>query len=268
VGDRGTILDDEDAPAADGRAIVEVNRHASAHERRPRVHQTHGAHGSIDLLARGRVHLAHHDNVGHAQDGLTRVVAGRVGGAEGVGDDDVEIRKQKREIVVPAVPDDEVGLGHRTSDDLGVVDAGEYDVARGQVRLILLALLDGAGRRVEVGQAREALHALPLEIEVGHGVANHGDPPPGAAQPGGEPAGDRRFAAPGPDGGHGDHRHAGPDHGSGRAEQAEVCARREDPRGDAHDVPVCHVAIGKDDEAHSLPRADSLQVHFILDRDA
>jgi hypothetical protein len=55
------------------------------------------------------------------------------------------------EVVVAAVPQDQVGLGLGRGDDRRVVDAGEDHVAAGEVRLVFLALLERAAGGVEVG---------------------------------------------------------------------------------------------------------------------
>src|SRR5262249_56140800 len=54
-------------------------------------------------------------------------------------------------------------------------DAGEDEVALGEVRLVLLALLDRRVGLLEILVALEALHALRGEIAVGHRMAQNGD---------------------------------------------------------------------------------------------
>ena len=76
-----------------------------------------------------------------------------------------------------------------------VVDAGEDEVALGDVGLVLLALLDGRVGRVEVLVALEALDRLLRQVAVGHRVAQHGDALARSAQQRGDVA--RRLALAG-----------------------------------------------------------------------
>src|SRR5699024_3634707 len=81
-----------------------------------------------------------------------------------------------------AVPEDDVGLPLGCAQDLLVVDAGVDDQACVDVRLVLLALLDGAPVTVEIRMVGEALAGLPGEVAVGHGVPYGHDPPAHAAE--------------------------------------------------------------------------------------
>ena len=126
-------------------------------------------------LGRG-IGLGHDDDVGHAQHRLARMMRGLMTRPQRIDQDDLQIGPHEREIVVAAVPDDDVRLRLGKSEDAGVVDAGKDDIARTDVRFVLLALLDRALGGVEIAEACEALHRLALEIAIGHGMAHHGDP--------------------------------------------------------------------------------------------
>src|SRR5262249_55015582 len=101
-------------------------------------------------------------------DGLSRVISGGVIWTARVGHRDVQIGTYEWEVVVAAVPDDDVRFRGDTIDDLGVVHAGEDDLTRFEVRLVFLALIHGARPRCQIGAAREAMDSLPLEIAVRH----------------------------------------------------------------------------------------------------
>ena len=81
----------------------------------------------------------------------------------------------ERRVVVAAVPEDHVGLGLRLREDRRVVDAGEDEVPLGEMRLVLLALLDRRVGGGEVVVVSEALHDLHAEVAVRHRVSEHGD---------------------------------------------------------------------------------------------
>jgi hypothetical protein len=92
-----------------------------------------------------------------------------------VDDDDVHVGLDERRVVVAAVPDDDVGFPLGGFEDGCVVDAGEDEIAFGEVRLILLALLDRAVGLLEILVALEALDDLLRQVAVGHRVPEHRD---------------------------------------------------------------------------------------------
>ena len=73
-----------------------------------------------------------------------------------IGQGDVQIGPDEREIIVAAIPQDDVGFLLCRAEDVGVIDAGEDEIAECDVRLVFLALLDRALRRVEIGLAATA----------------------------------------------------------------------------------------------------------------
>ena len=123
----------------------------------------------------GAVHLVDDDDVGHPQVGLARVVVQLVPRAQRVDDHDEQVGAEEGKVVVPAVPEDHVGLLLGAREDRPVVDAGVDHHAQLDRRLVLLALLDRRVRGVDVGQAREPLHAHRLQVAVGHRVADERD---------------------------------------------------------------------------------------------
>ena len=119
------------------------------------------AHHRVDGSLLGGVDLVDDDHVGHAQVGLAGVVAPLVTGAERVGHDDVEVGAEERQVVVAAIPDDDVGLLLGLAQDGLVVDAGEDDAPRIEVWLVLLALLDGRVVASRSSRSRSAGPAAP-----------------------------------------------------------------------------------------------------------
>jgi hypothetical protein len=95
--------------------------------------------------------------VGSLEVRLAREVGELVARPVRVDDGDVEVGLVERRVVVAAVPDDDVRFLLGLAEDRLVVDAGVDDVARGDVRLVLLALLDGALVLIEVLDGGEAL---------------------------------------------------------------------------------------------------------------
>src|SRR5690606_33032000 len=98
------------------------------------------------------------------------VVAGLMAGTVWIDDGDGEIRTVKGEVVVAAVPKEDVRLGLGLLQDLAVVDTRVDHVAPVNVGLVLLALFDGAAVFLKIAVSGEALHRLLFEVAVGHGV--------------------------------------------------------------------------------------------------
>src|SRR5439155_24675552 len=88
------------------------------------------------------------------------------------------VRPEEGEVVVAAVPQDDVSLLFGRAQNLLVVDPGVHDVAALEMRLVLLALLDGGVVALEIGIGGIALADLCAQVAVGHGVAHHDDAPP------------------------------------------------------------------------------------------
>src|SRR5690606_36921922 len=122
------------------------------------------------LLRRGRVDLVDHHHIGHADVGLARVVAGLMAGTVWIDDGDGEIRTVKGEVVVAAVPNEDVRLGLGLLQDLAVVDSRVDDVGPVDVGRVRLARSDGAAVCLEIAVSGEALHRLVFEVAVGRGV--------------------------------------------------------------------------------------------------
>ena len=183
-----------------------------------------------------------------------------VAGAQRIGHDHEEVRPVEREVVVAAVPDDDVGLLLRLAEDGLVVDAGVEDAAGVEVRLVLLALLDGRLVPVEVRVGRESLDALLDEVAVGHRVADDDDAEALLLEQAGEVARGLALAGAGPGGPGGDERLAAGDHRADGPQEHEVGPAGERPTGLVHHVLVGDVAVGEDDAVDRLAGEDLLEV--------
>ena len=220
---------------------------AASHDHRLGVCLTDGAPHGLDPLGRCRVDLVDDDDVGPAQVGLARVVGGLVAGAMRIHHDDLDLGPIERQVVVSPVPDDDVGLLLRLGEDGAVVDAGVDDSPRGDVRLVLLALLDGALLRIEILGPREPLDPLPDEIAVGHRVPDGHDPKATGPQDLADPPCRLALATARANSAHGDDGHTGRDHARVGPDQPEVRPGRQYHRGAVHHGLVRDVAVREDD---------------------
>ena len=166
----------------------------------------------------------------------------------GVGDRDEQIGVVEGDVVVAAVPHDDVAAvrdrPRRTHDRLVVV-ARVDDVAAHDVGLVLLHLLDRALVALEVGHLGEALHLLTGEIAVRHRVPDRDDLEALRHEHLDDLAGGLALPGAGTDGADGDDRLRARDLGVGRAEQRERGTGRHDDRAHPHHVLVRDVAVGE-----------------------
>ena len=221
---------------------------------------------SVDVVQRGGVDLVDDDDVSHAGDDLTRIVAHLGTGTQRVGNADGQIGNVEREVVVTAVPQHDVAavgivlgtshlnplaglriFGLATLQDSFVVDTSVDDVTFGDhVGFVLFHLLDGAVLVFEVIDASETLDDLLVQIGiVRHGVT-HGDHSEAHSnEVFDDLTGGLRLTAAGTGGADGDDGLFGFHHGVLRAHEPEVGAGGVHDGADAHDVCIRLVAVGE-----------------------
>lgn len=268
VRDGRAILDDEGALSAKFFSTIHPGRHRALNDEGSGVFcLRRGAQGG-EGLRRGGVGLGDEKDIGHAQVRLARMVDVLMSRAVGVEKGDVQISDVEGKVVVPAVPEDDIPLPGGFLENRGVVHPGEDASALRDVGEVLLPLLDGAAGGVEIFRACEALHPLPGEVAVGHGVADDDRMEPHLPQEAGDGAADRAFAAAGADGRHGDHGKGAGQLGPPRAQQVKIGAGRERPAGQVHHLLVGDVAVGEDDLLHPTLANDLFEFLFGEDGNA
>jgi hypothetical protein len=95
-----------------------------------------------------------------------------VPGAVRVGHHNRQVGLVEGEVVVAAVPQDDIHFLFGLAQDGFVIHAGIDDNAVIEVRFVFLALFNGAFVLIQVGVIGEALHLLLDQVAVGHGVAD------------------------------------------------------------------------------------------------
>ncbi len=148
-----------------------------------------------------------------------------VAGPVRVGDHNVQVRPQERQVVVAAVPENHIAVNLRPPQDLLVVDPREHDRALAQVRLILLPLLDRHLVTVEVIVGLEPLHPLLAEVAVGHRVTDDHRLAAELPEPIDYVAGRLALAGSRAHRAHGNHRSPGLEHRVPRPQEHEAGAR-------------------------------------------
>jgi hypothetical protein len=220
-----------------------------------------------DLFGRRRIHLGDDDDVGHPKVRLAGVIPRLVARSQRVHEHDVHGRPVERQVVVPAVPQKDVALGLGLLEDGPVVDARVDHGSGRDVRLVLLALLDGRVVAIEVRHLGVALHALGGQVPVRHRMPDGHDAPPGVLdglrdRPGRLGLPDARA--------HGRHGHDGNgrvEHRRIRSQQHEVGARRQRPAGRVHHVLVRDVGVCEDDVGDVQPANELGHLGLEVDRD-
>lgn len=176
------VLDDQDALAAHVLAALDEERRGSLEDRGARIQRLQILADGLHVGVVGGIDFVQHEGICHADVRLAGIVGELVTRAMRIGDHDVQIGDEEGQIVVAAIPQDDIRLVFGAGEDGGVIHAGEDHVTVIEVRLVLLALLDGGLVQVEVGVAAEALHGLLAQIAVGHRMAHHDDAPAQLAQ--------------------------------------------------------------------------------------
>ena len=266
VRQRRAVLDDEHPLAGDAPGVIHDDRRRGVDDGRPAVHPADVLPQRVDGVDVGGVHLVDDHHVREPQVGLARVVQQLVADAQRIGDDDVQVRCIEGRVVVPAVPEDDIGLGLGLRQDVAVVDARVDDRAADDVRFVLLDFLDRALVLLEVGNRREALDPLLLQVAIGHRVPDGGDLQAVLLEDAGDAPGGLALAGAGADGADRDHRLGAHEHRVGGGQQLEAGPGRVDDRPARHHVGVGHVAVRKDDLVDFLLADDGLEVLLGEDR--
>ena len=106
----------------------------------------------------------------------------------GIDKNDLQVGSDERKVVIAAIPENYIRLALRGNQDAAIIDTGEHDAARYNVRLVLLTFLDRACGRIQVGSG-EALDGLPFQYAIGHGMAQYSGSKPSLLQECGQPTG-------------------------------------------------------------------------------
>ncbi len=265
--ERRPVLDDGH-PLPFDRAALERQRRAGEDHLGPGVEGGDVGSDRLDGARLGRIHLVDDDDIGHPEVGFTRVVVHLVARPERIRDHHEEVRLVEREVVVTAVPEDDVGLLLGLTEDRLIVDPGVKDPARVEMRLVLLALLDRGLVAVQVRVRREALDALLDQVAVRHRVADHHDLQTLRLEQARKVPGGLALAGPGARGARGDDRLRAPDHRLHGSQQHEVRATCQHAAGLVHHELVGDVAVGEYDPVDLLAREDAFEIGLRDDVDA
>ncbi len=268
VGDGRAVLDDQDFLAPDLLAVLQEEGGIGLDDDGRGVDLAQIGQDLVHAFGRGRVHLVQDEDVGPAEVGLAGVIEHFVARPQGVGHDDLEIGFIEGEVVVAAVPEDDVRFLLGFAEDGLVIDARVDDDPGDDMGLVLLALLDGAFVPVEVGQLGVALDLLDGQVAVGHGMADGGHAAALGLKNVGHLAGSLALAAAGADGADRDHRLGALDHGVLGPEQDERGPGGLDLAGLVHDVFVGHIAVGEIDLGHVELADEGIELLLGVDGDA
>ena len=246
VRQRGSVFDGEDAlPSNLFRVTLDVERRRGEHDLRIRIARMDRLEHGVDSGLRRAVDLVDDTDVRHPQIRLARVVAKLVTGTVWIDNDDQEIGTDERRVVVASVPDDDVRFLLGRTEDALVVDAGEDEIALGDVGFVLLAFLDRRVGGFEILVALEALHRLRRQVAVRHRMTQHGDALARLAQERSHAARGLALARAGPNCSDCDDGLRRREHRLARRDQPVGRAGSQRARPDVHHVLVRHVRIGE-----------------------
>ena len=174
VGEGRAVFDDQDTFATDGFGIIHEERGGSFDHDRIGIELVQGSTHFHDGFGVGSVHFVDDEYIGSTDVGLTRVVSFLVTGAVRVGNNDLQVGDIEREVIIPAIPEDDIHFLFSLAQDGFIIDTGIDDHAIIDVGFVFFTFLDRALMLVEVGIGGKALHLLLDQVTVGHGVANGG----------------------------------------------------------------------------------------------
>ena len=149
-----------------------------------------------------------------------------------------------------------------------VIDACEDEVALGEMRLVLLALLDRRVCCLEIFIALEPLYRLLGQVAVGHGMAQHGNALPGFAEQFCDAPCRLALTGARADGADRHRRLRRSEHRLPRGDEFVRRARRQRARADVHHVLVRHVRVGEDDHVDLVLADELLERGLRQDRNA
>ena len=174
MGSGGAVLDHHHLLAFEDRFVVTQEREPGVDADDPGLRIELGGECLFrsDVCGLRAAALGDEDHVGHADLGFGRVIGAAVARSVGVHEDDVHVGLDEGDVVVAAVPENEIGFLLGRSEDGWVVDAGVDDATPLDVGLVLLPFLDGALVPYQVVVGGETLHGLGREVAVGHGVTD------------------------------------------------------------------------------------------------
>ena len=244
------VFDDQHAFATDCSRIIHKEGRGGFDDDRIGVEQAQVLAHLDHILRVGSIHLIDHEDIRCADVGLAGVVAHFVPGAVRVSHHDLQVGHVEGEIVIPAVPQDDIHFLFSLAQDLLVIHAGVDDDPVIQVGLVFLAFLDGAFVLIQVGIIGEALDGLLDQIAIWHGVADGSHFVAHVAQDQRNPAGGLALTRTGANRANRDDRLGGFDLGGFRTHQAEIGPGGQHHGSLVHDHFMRHVAVGKDHLFH------------------
>ncbi len=264
----GAVLDRQDPTILDQVGTIDGQGRLADQDTRLGICRRDVAPNGLHIFRRGGARFVDDHHVGHPQVGFARVIGELVAGPVRVGHDDVQIGAVKWQIVVTAVPQDDVSIFLRPAQDRLVVDSGVNDRAPAQVGLVFFTLFDRHLLALEVVVALEPLDALLQQVAVRHRVAHDDRLPPKRAQALDHVARRLTLTRPGPYRTYADHRQTRVEHRPARAEQGEARARRQRPAGQVHHVVVRDIGVREDAEIDGLAGDDLFQLGLGQNRNA
>ncbi len=127
------------------------------------------AHGDHILRISG-IHFVDHKHIRHTHVGFAGIVTQLMSRPVRISNHDKHIGHIEGEVVVTAIPQHNIDLLFRFTQDRFVVHACVHDNAVVEVGFVFLAFLNGAFVLVEIAVIGKALNLLFDQVAIGHGM--------------------------------------------------------------------------------------------------
>ncbi len=260
VGEGGAVLNHEHAFAAHLGAALHGDGAGCVNDDRVGIERDGGAARKLDLIERCGIDLVEDDDIGVAHVEFARIVANGMVGAQRVHHGNEQVGLIEGQIVVAAIPNDNVGFLFGLAQNGLVVHAGVDHAAGNHMRLILFAFFNRHIVQFHVIHGGKALHGLLREVAVGHGVAYGHDALAHCAQDANDAAAGLALACARARGADGNHGLGGFHHGVLGAKQHEVGAHGHGANPRAHDVLIGDIAVREDGQIGACFREHALEI--------
>jgi len=264
----GTIFNDQHTLATNGFRVIHKERGGSFNDNRLGIQFMQAVAHSNHCIRIRRIHLVNHKDIRCPDIGFTGMIGAFVTGSVRVSNHDGKIGNIEREVIIPAVPKDNIHFLFSLAQDGFVIDASVHNHTIVNVRFVFLALFNGALVLFQVSIRGKTLHFLLYQVPIGHGMADGCHLVAHIPQDQGNTAGGLAFARTGADRTDRNHRLGGFQLGGVLTHQAKIRTHCHDQRCLVHDNLMRHITVRKYHLVHLVFPNQVLQFAFRVNRNS
>src|SRR4030043_2353119 len=164
MGNGWTILDDQHSLAYDSFWMIQMGDRGCLQNFRLRIHQRNILSNLFQGLLTSFIHLCNDEKISPPQVHLSGIVELFVARPQGIYENNLPIRPDKRKIIVASIPDNHLRLLFGHPQYLFVIHTGVDGNSHLNERLEFLSLFDGARLLLHIVHAGKTEHRSKLAI--------------------------------------------------------------------------------------------------------